>query len=537
LAALSLPPGGPALAADKGPQVELAGEVQDEVTGQLLPARLYVTDGSAWHHVASADPAGSAVEYRRERPNTPSVEIHTTLSAHAFRAALPPGRYRLVAERGKEYLPASVDVELADRPVRVTLTLLRWTDMAARGWYSGDTHVHRPLAELPNALMAEDLNVALPLTGWVRAAGESPRETYALGTGQVETNLFEVDPTHVYYPLNTEWEIFTVGGQSHTLGAVFALGHREPFALGAPPVRPIADEARRQGALLDLDKHNWPWSMMIVPVMDVDLFELANNHVWRTRFAFSRWYPEYAAPYMGLAMPEGGFDEESWLHFGFETYYTLLNCGFRLRPTGGTASGVHPVPLGFGRVYVHLPDGFGYERWMAGLDAGRSFVTTGPMLLVEANGQPPGHTFQLAAGERPRCRLTGTAEGPLPIERIEVVVNGEVARRLDPEARPLANGGFAATIDESLDWEGSGWVAVRCFYREADGGLRFAHSSPVFFDVADAPLRPRKAETAYLVQRIEAELARHEGVLPQAALDEYRRALDLYRQLDETARP
>jgi hypothetical protein len=57
-------------------------------------------------------------------------------------------------------------------------------------------------------------------------------------------------------------------------------------------------------------------------------------------------------------------------------------------------------------------------------------------------------------------------------------------------------------------------VAVRAFYHEADGGLRFAHTSPVFFDVADAPLRPRKAETGYLVQRIEAELERHQGVLP-----------------------
>ena len=45
-------------------------------------------------------------------------------------------------------------------------------------------------------------------------------------------------------------------------------------------------------------------------------------------------------------------NERGWLDFTFQNYYLLLNCGFRLRPTGGTASGVHPVPLGFGRVYV-----------------------------------------------------------------------------------------------------------------------------------------------------------------------------------------
>ncbi len=53
-----------------------------------------------------------------------------------------------------------------------------------------------------------------------------------------------------------------------------------------------------------------------------------------------------------------GFTEWGWIEFGFKTYYALLNCGFKMRPTAGTASGVHPVPLGFGRVYVQLPGGF-----------------------------------------------------------------------------------------------------------------------------------------------------------------------------------
>ena len=64
-----------------------------------------------------------------------------------------------------------------------------------------------------------------------------------------------------------------------------------------------------------------------------------------------------------------------------------------MRVSAGTASGVHPVQLGFGRVYVHLPDGFSYSDWMKGLNAGRSFVTTGPMLEATFNGEDPGHTF------------------------------------------------------------------------------------------------------------------------------------------------
>ena len=84
---------------------------------------------------------------------------------------------------------------------------------------------------------------------------------------------------------------------------------------------------------------------------------------------------------------------------GFQNYYALLNCGFRLRPTAGTASGVHPVPLGFGRVYVNCPDKFSYDAWVRGLDRGESFVTTGPMLLVRVNGKGPGNDVQAGRGE------------------------------------------------------------------------------------------------------------------------------------------
>ena len=43
-----------------------------------------------------------------------------------------------------------------------------------------------------------------------------------------------------------------------------------------------------------------------------------------------------------------GFTERGWIDFNFQNYYALLDCGFKMRPTAGTASGVHPVPLGFG---------------------------------------------------------------------------------------------------------------------------------------------------------------------------------------------
>ena len=69
-----------------------------------------------------------------------------------------------------------------------------------------------------------------------------------------------------------------------------------------------------------------------------------------------------------------------------------------------------------------------------------------------------------------------------------------------------------------------------------DGRERFAHSAPIHVDVPGKPLRPRKFEVEYLIQRVEAQIARSAGLLPTPALDEYRAALKAYRAVAETAR-
>lgn len=514
----------------------LHARIVDADTGRLLPARLYIQSSEGrWFWARSQSPEGSAVEYRKQR-SPKSVEMHTTLSAHPFVADLPPGDYTVSVERGKEYRPVTQSVHIGQSPVQMTFELRRWINLAERGWYSGDTHVHRTLDDLPNVMLAEDLNVALPLTYWVTTAYTPPGRGNKNAPSPPRTDAIEVDPTHVIYPVNTEYEIFSVGKQRHTLGAVFVLNHKTPLKPGVPPVRPVAEEARRQGAILDLDKHSWPWSLMLMPIMNVDLFELANNHIWRTEFAFGGWTIDTKPDFVDIETGERGWTEWGWTSSGFETYYLLLNCGFRLRPTAGTASGVHPVPLGFGRVYVQLNDGFRYKDWIAGLDAGRSFVTTGPMLFVEFNKRPPGTRFDDSKGTNSICRVSGCAESLGPLDRIEIIVNGQRHTTIEPLNQPTSSGGHKSPIDETLRLAGSSWVAVRCFERLPDRRLRFAHSSPVHFDVADKPLRPRRVAVEYLIRRMTEELERNKTVLATEDLDEYREALRVYQEIAKRAR-
>ena len=515
------------------------GRVHDSQTGQLLPCRLYVqnTQTGTWHFAEATSPAETAIRYDKQQGTT-SIEKHTTLSQGDFQLSLPAGQYRLRVEHGKEFMPVTREIVVGNRPVEVTIPLARYIDMGARGWYSGDTHVHRSMDELPNLVLAEDVNVVLPLNYWVRDSREIP----ATGRPDLVAKPQQVDTDHIIYPINTEYEIFTVNGRRHTQGAVFVLNHQEPLRLSAPPTRSIAAEARRQGALLDLDKQSWNWSLMIVPIMKVDLFELSNNHHWRTDFAFSQWTLENApASWQEIERNANGFTEKGWTDFGFLTYYALLNCGYRMRVSAGTASGVHPVPLGHGRVYVHTGhkdrQEFRYRDWIEHLNAGHSFVTQGPLLDLRFNGQLPGTQWTAERTEN-SVRITGEIASAHPLRTIEVIVNGRVTQTIEPQTERGDAGSYHVHLDNTITLQGTSWLAVRCYEELPQRKVSFAHTNPVYLDVSGQPLRPQRREVEYFIQRMDEEIQRNTGLLPADAVAEFQEAKAEYQALlNELPRP
>jgi hypothetical protein len=421
---------------------ELSGVVNDAASGRPLPARVYLVDASGrWHLVQSASPEASAIPNTIERPATGSVEIHTTLSTHPFRADVPPGRYTVRAERGLEYHAAEAVVDVPPEGARVTLGLTRWIDLAARGWFSSDVFLHRPRAECANLAQAEDINVLFPI---------------------------------------------------------------------------------------DTEKPNWPWTVALVPTLQPQFFHLLNNHHWRTAFGSGSWKPIDAPDWMRCERDaDGGLTEDGWTRFGLQLYYALLNCGFRLVPTAGSGSGVHPVPAGFSRTYVHQPNGFSYETWMTALEAGQCFVTNGPALLATFNHQPPGHQFRdFVEGV---VRVHYEAAAAHGVHQIELIHNGEVVASI-AGATDEQSGALQTTVTRS------GWLALRAWELTPDHQLRLAHTAPVWIDVADFPAVPKAVETAWLLGQVESQRARHAGVLPAAALADYDAALETYRKIHARAR-
>ena len=512
---------------------ELRLTISDSQTGRAVAARVYLRDQSGQsHYFRAASDLGTAFRYDKQNGlNKNSIERHTTVSAHPCVISVDPGTYQLVVHRGKEYFPHSQIVTVTEEDLEIEVSLRRWISLSERGWYSGDTHIHRTIDELRNVIAAEDLNVVFPLTNWVTIADTPPSAGDKNLQIDLPDDLVRVDDTHVIWPRSTEYEIFSVAKKRHTLGALFVLGHRESLQQTVPPWKGVVEAARTAdpNVLFDMDKLAWPFAMVLPTIAPNATYELANNHMWRTEFAFENWYtpaPSFIQP------PFGGTkgSEREWIDFTLGMYYVLLDCGFRMPPSAGTANGVHPVPAGFGRVYVHQPDGFDYEGWRRGLQQGRSFVTTGPMLFATVDGKQPGHVFRSEGPSELPVQIEVVSETPLSFG--EVIVNGKPEILLRPQNKRTDQGAFRSEISVPANVVRSGWLAVRFWEDRPNQRVRFAHTAPWYVEIGGKKeVLPRAEEKQYLIDRMQAEIQRSRPIVSPAGLAEYESALAFYRSL------
>ena len=183
--------------------------------------------------------------------------------------------------------------------------------------------------------------------------------------------------------------------------------------------------------------------------------------------------------------------------WSMEVYYRLLNCGFRIAVSAGSASGVKASPVGYNRVYVRLDGAFSYENWFKALKAGRSFGTNGPMLLLQVNGVGVGGTVKIEGGKGLKARAEASNVGPL--DRLDLIFKGRVVRTVtapDPSGRLVAE--FETSADER------GWFAARCFERPTST-IRFAHTSPVYVDTGKGAATVAE-DARYFVAWIDREM-------------------------------
>jgi hypothetical protein len=479
--------------------------VEDE-KGRPAMARLTVRDAASRLYPAPS---------KRLAPDLPfQPQIYR---ADGESLLLPDGEFTFTYSGGPEYLPGQQTVRVAaDGPPEVWLRLQRWIDPAARGWYSGDHHVHaagcshyqdptqgvRP-DDMIRQVRGESLNVGSVLT-WGPCYYHQKR--YFTG----EDDERSTGDSLLHYDLEIS------GFPSSHAGHVVLLGLTDQDYPGAARLEdwpswtlPVLQWAKRQGAVTGYAHSGWGLQI-------------------RGREAPSPQVPAFdgigANEYIVAVTHPGAVDFISTVDtpwpWELNIWYHTLNLGFRTRISGETDFPcIYDDRVGLGRTYAKL-DRLTFRGWLEAMRAGRSYVSDGFSHLmdfavdgVEAGGDgtvtAAGPTVEAAVrvtarlderadeaiaarpvDEKPywdieRARIAGTREVP-----VEFLVNGRVVA-----TRRVAADGQPRDLRVTLPMGRSGWVAVRV--------LPSSHTNPIWVDVGRQKARPSKASARWALEAVD----------------------------------
>jgi hypothetical protein len=398
---------------------------------------------------------------------------------------LPRGAYTFEIERGNEYLLRTGHFRIEPfANDRKTIDLKRYIDMAKQGWYAGDLHVHRPPDDIPLLMRAEDLYVAPVITWWNKT--------------NVLARQKQLEKTRVQFDGQRYFDL--LGGEDERQGgALLFFNLQKPLDLTAAtqeypsPMKFLEEAASGTGVHIDIEKPFW-WD---VPVWlasgRAHSIGLANNHMHRDGVMDGE---AWGKPRNKTLFP-GPWGNGRWSQ---AIYYHVLNAGLKIPPSAGSASGVLPNPVGYNRVYVFCGENFDYDRWFAGLRAGRVVVTNGPLIMPSVNGELPGHTFQVDAGKSIELEIGLTLSTRDKVEYLEVVKNGRVEHevRLDDWAKA---GGKLPKIR----FDSTGWFLVRAV-TNVKNTYRFATTGPYYVEVGYKP-RISRASASFFLEWVRERMA------------------------------
>lgn len=399
---------------------------------------------------------------------------------------LPAGKYSYEVERGPEHTRADGEFTIEDdRTVQRKVGLERLIDLSAEGWWSGDMHIHRAVADIELLMRAEDLHIAPVITWW------NQRNHWQNQKEMPEKLLVRFDDNRYYHLM--------AGEDEREGGALLYFNLTQPLAITAAkreypsPVKFLAEARQQKNVWVDVEKPFW-WDVPTwLATGQVDSIGLANNHMCRSQMSETEAWGR-PRDKERLPAPRGnGY----WTQ---EIYYHILNAGLRVPPSAGSASGVLPNPVGYNRVYVHT-DNFSYEKWWEGLRAGRCFVTNGPLLRVEAGGKRPGHVFTAAKGKDVIIDIKARLTSRDPIAFLEIIKDGKVERKV-----PFAEWSKAESLGE-LRFERSGWFLVRAV-TDNPRTFRFASTAPFHVEIGDTKTRISKASAQFFVDWVKERAGR-----------------------------
>jgi hypothetical protein len=390
-------------------------------------------------------------------------EYHYFHTSGEFELELPPGRTALAFSKGLEYLPQerAVMVE-AGKTAVLTVNLKRLDNLPARGWWDGDNHFHMNYAGVylnaPERLMeqaeAEDIHVLNDLI--CNKEQRIPDIAHFRGAPD---------------PISRPDRILYFNQEYHPP----FWGHSVFLNLTKHVI--IPDYVGYQNTIV-----NSLYPPNTVP------FKIVREEGGLAGYAHGAG-PGFAAD---LALANVDFVEVNAME-AMEPLYRAWNCGYRVVASAGEdafPNFYRSYIIGSNRAYVNTGPKLDYAKWIVDMRAGRSFVTSGPLVFFSVEGKQPGDEIRLPAGARELASEI-EVESITPIERVELLFNNRVVAQEVPKDRPLK-----LKLRKTVAVDRSGWFAVRVRAAYARHPIRrpypFAATMPVWVTVAGRPVRSRE---------------------------------------------
>ncbi len=242
-----------------------------------------------------------------------------------------------------------------------------------------------------------------------------------------------------------------------------------------------------------------------------------------------------------------------------EHYYHLLDLGIPLTATAGSdfpwcgQDHDHGPPerlsrIGNARFYAYLNGPLTFAAWRKAVQAGHTFVSSGPMLDLRVNNALPGDKLDVKRGSQLIVTVHAYGHaGQMPLDTLELISQGRVIGRVTPDG--IQNSGQSAdhlSITITLPpIERGRWIAARCITRSGvtgsgvTGAIQAAHTTPVYVTVDGSGFHNPETAGHYLdlseqyLREIEGEIGKpNPGAEPQA----WRYADALRTRIAETRR-
>jgi TolB protein len=459
-----------------------------DARGAVVPARVSVTgpDGRSWAPDDAWRHADDGFD-RRERRFEYGYFHTTGLDS----LTLPAGEYAVEVTRGPETRVERRTVAIRaghNSTLRVSLAPLG--DLARRGWYSADLHVHMNYGgayrttprRLAFQARAEDLDLVENLV--VNKEGRIPDIERSVGRDPVSTATTVVVHDQEYH--TSVWgHIGLLGLRDHVLLPGYAGYAATAAASLAPTNAEVADLARAQGALVGY----------------VHPFDSDPDPADTTRPLTAEFPVDLALGKVDYYEALGFVDDPmATAH----VWYRALNCGFRLPAGAGTDAMANFAslrgPVGMNRVYVRTGGTLDQRRLLDSLKAGRTFATNGPLLELTIGGRGVGDEIRLGEGAHELVARVSLRSN-VAVDHLEIVGNGEVVKEV-----PLAGDRTRADVEVRLPVTVTGWFLLRARSDRAIYPVLdlypYATTSPVYVTVGGRPARSA-ADAAYFVAWID----------------------------------